>query len=228
MIDEREMAIFADNLWNNYIKGKVREDNMSDVSFYRAKVTGAYSSGKLPVQRPFDDQSYSVRCPEYMSDSAIGEQVLVIRFGRGNNLANHYIVDDAGMSKRSGAIGCSSGTILRNSNTAAVTLTSGTSMDIVTLTLPKGSWILTAECLFGENSNGARYVGIIKSATSSTTVSSTRVAAAPSGATRIQTTSPVLVTDASGETFALRALQHSGSSLSIIVNGAVIKAIKIT
>lgn len=123
MIENREMAEFARNLWENYIKFRNKEAAESNVSFYKAKVTANPGNGTLTIQRPFDSQTLSVQCPDYMSSATVGTNVLVLRFGEGNNLANHFVIDNAARTMMASAISSGGG-----GSTVQVTqtLTSGT------------------------------------------------------------------------------------------------------
>lgn len=86
-----QMAEFAENLWNNYIREKHNQENADAVSFYRAKVTARPGGNFLTIQRPYDN-AITVPCTTAMKTAAVGAQVLVIRFGNGNNNANHLVV----------------------------------------------------------------------------------------------------------------------------------------
>ena len=126
MIDNREMALFANSLWENYIKYRNREADMSNVSFYKAEITAKPGNGKLSIRRPFDTQSVDVSYPSYMDDAPIGTQVLVLRFGDGNNLKNHFIVDNAERTMLASAIATGSSVTfpisIQNGGTGATTL----------------------------------------------------------------------------------------------------------
>lgn len=82
-----EMAEFADNLWNNYIKPKVNEMLRNYLSYYKAKVTANPGDGRLKVRRPFD-REITVRCTEMLRSVKTGTQVIVVRFGTGTS-ENH-------------------------------------------------------------------------------------------------------------------------------------------
>lgn len=104
MIDNREMALFANSLWENYIKFRHKEANLDTVSYYKAEITAKPGNGKLSIKRPFDTQAVDVPYPSYMDDAPIGTQVLVLRFGDGNNLQNHFIIDNAERTMLASAI----------------------------------------------------------------------------------------------------------------------------
>lgn len=104
MIDNREMAEFAENLWDNYIKFRHSEANQDTVSFYKATVTVNNEDGVLGIQRPFDTETYYVSCPSYMEEVTVGQQVLVLRFGEGTNLTNHFVIDNAARTMLASAI----------------------------------------------------------------------------------------------------------------------------
>lgn len=99
-----EMAEFAENLWNNYLQFRNREADSANVSYYKAEVVAKPAENKLTIQRPLDDQTYDVACPSYMNDISVGDQVLVLRFGNGTNLANHFVIDNAARTMLASAI----------------------------------------------------------------------------------------------------------------------------
>ena len=103
-IDNREMAEFANNLWENFIKFRHKEANLDTVSFYKAEITAKPGNGKFSIKRPFDTESKDVEYAAYMADAPIGAKVLVLKFGEGNNLANHFIVDNAARTMLASAI----------------------------------------------------------------------------------------------------------------------------
>jgi len=89
-----QMAEFANNLWENYIKAKYKEANSSTLSYYIATVVSNDGGNTLTIKKPFED-SFSVPCLESMNTATAGLQVLVIRFGSGNNNTNHVVVGKA-------------------------------------------------------------------------------------------------------------------------------------
>lgn len=104
MSENREMAAFAKALWENFLKFRNKEADADTVKFYKAKVVAKPSEGRLTIKRPFDSLQYDVSCPSYMNDAAIGTQVLVLRFGDGSNLANHFVIDNAARTMLASAI----------------------------------------------------------------------------------------------------------------------------
>lgn len=89
------MAEFASNLWENYIKFRNKEADADKVRFYKAKVVANPGGGMLTIQRPLDSQTYSVYCASYMANTTVGSTVLVIKYGEGTNLRNHFVIDNA-------------------------------------------------------------------------------------------------------------------------------------
>ncbi len=126
MIENREMAAFAKALWENYIKFRNKEADVSNVSYYKAKVTAKPGGGVLTIKRPFDTTAYNVSAPSYMDDIEIGGQVLVLRFGNDNNLKNHFIIDNAARTMLASAIATGSSITfpisIANGGTGATTL----------------------------------------------------------------------------------------------------------
>ena len=125
-IDNREMAEFANNLWENFIKFRHKEANLDTVSFYKAEITAKPGNGKFSIKRPFDTESKDVEYAAYMADAPIGAKVLVLKFGEGNNLANHFIVDNAARTMLASAIQTGSSIAfpisIANGGTGATTL----------------------------------------------------------------------------------------------------------
>jgi hypothetical protein len=126
MIESREMAEFARNLWENYIKVRNHEADANTVSFYKAQVVRNQKNGVLGIRRPLDATVYNVACPSYMEDISVGDQVLVLRFGNDPNLKNHFVVDNAARTMLASAIATGSSIAfpitVANGGTGATTL----------------------------------------------------------------------------------------------------------
>ena len=86
-----QMAEFATNLWENFIKQKHYEASADVLTFYRAKVVSNDGGNRLTIQKPFED-AYQVSCIDGMNTATAGTQVIVIRYGNGTNNANHIVV----------------------------------------------------------------------------------------------------------------------------------------
>ena len=99
-----QMAEFADNLWQNYIKPKYKDENKNVISFYRAEVVSNDGNNKLTIKRPYDEP-YQVSCTDGMADATVGMQVLVLRFGNDVNNSNHLVVSDGEGSRFGGGGG---------------------------------------------------------------------------------------------------------------------------
>ena len=99
-----QMAEFADNLWQNYIKPKYKDDSKNALSFYRAEVVSNDGNNKLTIKRPYDEP-YQVSCTDGMADATVGMQVLVLRFGNDVNNSNHLVVSDGEGSRFGGGGG---------------------------------------------------------------------------------------------------------------------------
>ena len=89
------MAEFADNLWNNYIKPKMREELRNSVSFYKATITANAGDGTLTVQRPYDN-AVTVSCTDDLKSASVGTQVVVFVLGNGN-AANSIAISKKGL-----------------------------------------------------------------------------------------------------------------------------------
>lgn len=90
-----QMAEFADNLWKNYIRPKMADELRNNISYYKAEVTKNESDGYLTVKRPFDNE---IKIPVVtpMAAAAVGTQVLVLCFGKGN-AANQIVFATAAL-----------------------------------------------------------------------------------------------------------------------------------
>lgn len=86
----KQMAEFARELWENYIKPKFNAEFSDNVTYYMATVVSNDGNNKVTIKRPFDD-AYQVSCLEDMAGLVAGDTVLVLHFGNGTNNANHII-----------------------------------------------------------------------------------------------------------------------------------------
>ena len=86
----KQMAEFARELWENYIKPKFTAEFPDIVSYYMATVVSNDGNNRVTIKRPFDSP-YQVSCLEDMAGLEAGDTVLVLRFGNGTNNANHII-----------------------------------------------------------------------------------------------------------------------------------------
>ena len=89
-----QMAEFANNLWENYIKAKHKEANYDTVSYYIATVVSNDGNNTLTIKKPFEN-AFSVPCLNSMNTASAGLKVLVLRFGNGTNNKNHVVVGKA-------------------------------------------------------------------------------------------------------------------------------------
>ena len=89
--ENAQLAEFADNLWNNYIKQKYKNECKDVLTYYRATVVSNDGSNRLTIQRPFDT-AYQVSCTDTMSAVTVGTNVTVLVFGDGVNNQNHIVV----------------------------------------------------------------------------------------------------------------------------------------
>lgn len=86
----KQMAEFARELWENYIKPKFIEQFTDTVTYYMATVVTNDGNNRATIKRPFDDP-YQVTYLDDMAGLEAGDTVLVLRFGNGTNNANHII-----------------------------------------------------------------------------------------------------------------------------------------
>lgn len=82
----QEMRLFADSLWNNYFKQKVSDMLKGYISFYRAQVVTAASSGTVKVQKPFETSTLTIPyVPSAESLLTAGSQAMVLVLGEQSN-----------------------------------------------------------------------------------------------------------------------------------------------
>lgn len=86
----KQMAEFAKEMWENYIKPKFQAEFPDNVTYYMATVVSNDGNNKVTIKRPFDE-AYQVSCLEDMAGLVAGDTVLVLRFGNGTNNANHIV-----------------------------------------------------------------------------------------------------------------------------------------
>lgn len=86
----KQMAEFARELWENYIKPKYIAEFSDNVTYYMATVVTNDGNNRATIKRPFDDP-YQVTYLDDMAGLEAGDTVLVLRFGNGTNNANHII-----------------------------------------------------------------------------------------------------------------------------------------
>lgn len=79
-----QMAEFADNLWKNYIRPKMADEMRNHVSYYKAEVVDNEGDGYLIVKKPFDNPIKIPAVDPMLDFADIGDQVLVLCFGKGN------------------------------------------------------------------------------------------------------------------------------------------------
>lgn len=101
MAGNREMAEFAENLWDNYLKEKAIDLLKNQIFGFRAVVTARPGGGKLTVQRPFDYDSdgnpvsLTLPCAGSMTGVSVGTQVLCLGLG---TMSNAFILSKADLS----------------------------------------------------------------------------------------------------------------------------------
>ena len=225
-IDNREMAEFANNLWENFIKFRHKEANLDTVSFYKAEITAKPGNGKFSIKRPFDTNSFDVMYAAYMADAPVGTQVLVLRFGEGINLANHFVIDNAARTTLAEYVAKMTviGTTSNEYNSSAVSVPNGSTTTACSLTLSAGTWIVIGGCIFPSNANGSRFISISSSSAGSATTGTSAEGHSSNG-TPIQCVFNVNIGQAT--TYYLRVYQNSGSALTVPAQGAYIRATRI-
>lgn len=93
--DSKYMAEFADNLWKNYIKPRMRDELRNNVTFYKATIATNPGDGTLTVQQPFDN-AVTIACSDDLRTAAVGTQVVVFVLGSGN-AANSIAISKKGL-----------------------------------------------------------------------------------------------------------------------------------
>lgn len=78
------MQELAENLWQMYFKGKVRDGQRDVVRFYRAQVVANNGDGTLNVQEPFDNVHTILAVPA-AAGLAAGDECVVAMLGDATN-----------------------------------------------------------------------------------------------------------------------------------------------
>ena len=78
----RELAY---NLWNNFIKPRVKKMQNDNVRFFKAKVVTAASNGKITVQKPFDTGTMQLPYVTSAANLTVGSQCIVLVLGDYSN-----------------------------------------------------------------------------------------------------------------------------------------------
>lgn len=84
MNEQQQMAEFADNLWQNYIKDKIAQNSSNGVTYFKAEVVTNNGDGTLSVTQPYDNP-ITVHCTSSLTNITAGTQVVVLCFGKGNS-----------------------------------------------------------------------------------------------------------------------------------------------
>lgn len=105
-----------------------------------------------------------------------------------------------------------------------VIIASGKATSVVSITLPKGNYIITALVRFSANANGYRYINV---STTEGGTSNQANASVVSGNTPAQLNLSLCASFKNETVMHLNAYQNSGSSLTCATGGTFIRAIKI-
>ena len=155
MNENAQLAEFANNLWNNFLSRKAEQQSKDAVTFYRAEVTANNGNRRVTVQRPLDT-AIEVSTTPTMAGVSVGDQVVVARFGKGNNNANHLVIaygdGDTGISPVgiSGSytdltdvptlpVGLSYATFSVSNNATGTFIVSDTTYALLVITSPAGA-----------------------------------------------------------------------------------------
>jgi hypothetical protein len=85
MAGEYEVLQLARNLWDKYIKHRVKETQKNTVRYFRAKVTATAQNGKISVQKPFDTTTLNLPYVSSASGLAVNDECIVLVLGDYNN-----------------------------------------------------------------------------------------------------------------------------------------------
>lgn len=98
--DQTTFLQFAEKLYDAFLKKVIKRDinngkltnGGAPMTCYTATVTAAYANGKITVQRQYDTTTSQFNAVPSMQSAAVGSQVLVVKFGDGDNAANSWVV----------------------------------------------------------------------------------------------------------------------------------------
>ena len=79
------LKILAQNLWDKFIKQRVKETQKNNVRYFKAKVTATAQNGKISVQKPFDTTVMTIPYVSSAGSLAVGSECIVLVLGDYNN-----------------------------------------------------------------------------------------------------------------------------------------------
>lgn len=94
MENEDAMQALADNLWQ-YFQPKIQSMSTAAVTYFRAKVVGTASGGRITVQRPFETTTLSLPYVSSISGAGVGTEVTVLVLG---SMSNAIIIGNGTLS----------------------------------------------------------------------------------------------------------------------------------
>lgn len=156
--ENAEMAEFAKNLWENYIKPRTKLMFTDTVSFYRATVIAVPEDGYVTVRRP-QDNPVSVRVLQANSNLKIGDVVTVICLGKNTSKNQFVLLSGTSESRLSSSIWYGTSDSSSMSDTKAVTCNAYSYIDnsLLAIGFSKGN-LLANTISLDINGTGARPV----------------------------------------------------------------------
>lgn len=93
--ENESIKTLASNLWNNFIKDRVRDMHKDNVRFFRATVVGAANNGTMQVQKPFDNTIMTLPYVTSAGSMTVGTQCVVLVLG---DYSNAIVLGDGKLS----------------------------------------------------------------------------------------------------------------------------------
>lgn len=89
------IKILAQNLWDKFIKQRVKETQKNTVKYFRAKVTATAQNGKISVQKPFDTTVMTIPYVSSAGSLAVDDECIVLVLG---DYSNCIVLGDGKLS----------------------------------------------------------------------------------------------------------------------------------
>ena len=93
--ENESIKTLASNLWNNFIKDRVKTMHKDNVRYFRATVVGVANNGTMQVQKPFDNTIMTLPYVTSAGSLTAGSQCVVLVLG---DYSNAIVLGDGKLS----------------------------------------------------------------------------------------------------------------------------------
>lgn len=93
--ENESIKTLASNLWNNFIKDRVKNMHKDNVRYFRATVVTGASGGTMQVQKPFDSTVMTLPYVTSAGSLTAGSQCVVLVLG---DYSNAIVLGDGKLS----------------------------------------------------------------------------------------------------------------------------------